>query len=690
MKRLLLALSLLLVPLSASAALQLSVVHDLQITIDPATGSLSARDRLSLPQTSNNYLNLRLARQVEIRDVRQGSTACPWQFDRGILHIGPLPSQTPQLPIEITYRGTFVDPVPTAPLNTENPGYGVAAAITPAGTFLAGGAGWYPDPGEGPALFRVEVHTPPGIWAVTAGRLVKRTTNNRGNVIVWQTEHPLPGLTLAAGAYQIGETHLGSLPIYTFFTGEHAKFASLYLSHASNDMQLYQKLFGLYPFPKFAVVENFFPTGYGFPSWTLLGSSIVPLPFIVTTSLAHEISHSWWGNGVRVDPRYGNWCEGLATYVADYLLKEQNSPAAARDYRLETLRSYASLVPPAADYPLADFVSRATKIDQAIGYGKSAMVFHMARRRVGDAAFWDGLRQVARTKMFAEASWDDFARAFDPKGRHGMKAFFAQWVQRSGAPVLRLEDVASVSKPGEFVVTGRVVQQDPTFDLALPLRIAGDGETVDQVLQISGSSTPFRFSVPFAPSHLWADPEDEVFRRLAPEELPPTVNTLRGSEHLMVIASQNATPQLRQAAKDLLIGLGQKASWVEEKALSEDQRAGQDILLVGWPTNPALRPPLPALLQVSPQKFRIGPKAYQATGDVLFAVLPRDSQHHNVTGVFLGLGGSGAQPAARKIPHYGRYSYLVFVDGQNQEKGTWPVTASPLLFTWPKGSPLSP
>ena len=58
---------------------------------------------------------------------------------------------------------------------------------------------------------------------------------------------------------------------------------------------------GPYPFPKFAIVENFFPTGYGFLSYTLLGGSVLKLPFIPETSLRHEIAHSWWGNGVLVD-----------------------------------------------------------------------------------------------------------------------------------------------------------------------------------------------------------------------------------------------------------------------------------------------------------------------------------------------------------------------------------------------------
>jgi hypothetical protein len=35
--------------------------------------------------------------------------------------------------------------------------------------------------------------------------------------------------------------------------------------------------------------------------------------------------------------------------------------------------------------------------------------------------------------------------------------------------------------------------------------------------------------------------------------------------------------------------------------------------------------------------------------------------------------------AARKITHYGKYSYLAFREGNNQAKGTWTASRSPLV-----------
>ncbi|HDY66683.1 MAG TPA: hypothetical protein ENH85_02705 [Candidatus Scalindua sp.] len=48
--------------------------------------------------------------------------------------------------------------------------------------------------------------------------------------------------------------------------------------------------------------------------YTLLGRTVIKMPFIVYTFLGHEIAHNWWGNSVFVDQEKGNWCEGLTTY----------------------------------------------------------------------------------------------------------------------------------------------------------------------------------------------------------------------------------------------------------------------------------------------------------------------------------------------------------------------------------------
>jgi hypothetical protein len=362
---------------------------------------------MTVRTAGQSSLALALSRNAAVENVAAGKKDLAFTFAGGTLRVA-LPPDLPGggvLSLTVSYRASFRDHVPEDPVNTEDPSYGVRATIREKGTFLSNSAGWYPEiPGSRP-VFRIRVEGPAGYEAVTAGRLVRRETEGPFTRSEWETRMPLGGLSLSAGPYRVREEAAGETKLYTYFYPGSDALSETYLAAAARYLALYRELFGPYPFEKFAVVENFFPTGYGFPSYTLLGSTVVRLPFIVKTSLGHEVAHSWWGNGVRVDYQKGNWSEGLTTYVADYLYKERASVEEGREYRRKMLRDYATLVTPGEDFPLRSFTSRDSPASRAVGYGKGAMVFHMARRLAGEDAFWKGMREVVREKMFREASW---------------------------------------------------------------------------------------------------------------------------------------------------------------------------------------------------------------------------------------------------------------------------------------------
>ncbi len=616
-------------------------------------------------------LSLSLAPHAAVKAVTSGGTPVPFSFKDGTVVL-PTPERGPGDNVELTvaYEAAFDDPVPENPVNTEDPGYGVSGAITDRGTFLSDAASWYPDIPASQAAFRVRVDAPAGIEAVASGRRVLRETSGGRTVSEWETSHLLPGLSLSAGRYTVREGQAGAIPVYGYFSPESDDLAEKYVRGAANFVAFYDNLLGTYPFEKFAVVENFFPTGYGFPSWTLLGKSIVRLPFILETSLGHEIAHSWWGNGVLVDSGRGNWSEGLTTYVADYLYKERASPEEGREYRLKILREYASLVPPDKDFPLRTFGSRSDPASRSVGYGKAMMVFHMARRLAGDDAFWKGLRAVARDRMGKPASWDDFDRAFSRPGESDPASFFRQWVDRPGAPVISLKDVAAKREGDRWKVTARLVQEKPYYEIRVPVRLVTDNGAVDAVIPLSGEDVRFSLSAAAKPRRLAADPDADVFRRLPLSEIPPAVNGIRGSASLVAVAARSLPPATLEAAKIVLAALGRDDIPVlREEETPPGRLSGHDVLYLGAPEGNGYLPPLPKGLVMGPRAFTLEGAAYDSPGDALFVVLPHPADSGRVCAVFLPLSPEAAAQAGRKIPHYGKYGYLAFSSGTNRAKG---------------------
>ncbi|MBZ0268591.1 hypothetical protein K8I85_10585, partial [bacterium] len=318
-------------------------------------------------------------------------------------------------PVELVveYAGVIADS-----LHSPDRAYGrsfetTSGRIVEQGAFLSGGTFWIPWSGEGSFTCDLTVEGPAGWRTMSQGRLAAERTGDARTTMQWICDDPMEEIYLIAGPYGITRRDHRGISLETWvYADTPADVSEPYLDAAAEAIDRYADEIGPYPFTKFALVENYWQTGYGMPSFTFLGDRVIRLPFIVHTSYPHEILHNWWGNCVGIDG--GNWCEGLTTYGADYAAKEAQGGTAARDYRRDTLLGYRDFAANGGkDFPLARFRERDSAATQAVGYGKTLMVFHMLRRSVGDERFRESLRRFYRDNRFRAASWEDVRVAFE-------------------------------------------------------------------------------------------------------------------------------------------------------------------------------------------------------------------------------------------------------------------------------------
>lgn len=675
-----------------SVAFQAS--HELTVVIDPDKGALSGTDRILLSDGPQDVLPIGLHPRIRIQSLQvNGRPQTAVTGDSGLAV--DLSGVDRSMPIELTlhYDGRFQDEAPILPVNTDNPGYGVTGTISPRGVLLLGGAGWYPAIDGAVETLRVRVEAPEGWTAVTAGRSTGVATMAGKTVSSWQIDPPAERLALSVGRYTTTTSQAGDIETATYFLSDDPRLADTYLKATADYLSGYENQFGPYPFPKFAIVENFFPTGYGFPSYTLIGGRVLRLPFIVQTSLGHEIAHCWWGNGVRIDPADGNWSEGLTSYVAEHQYQEMASAEAGRQHRQQLLRNYATIVAPQEDFPLRRFTHRYNPLTKVVGYDKSAMIFHMLRQTIGDTAFRKGLRRLYATRLHQETGWKDVQAAFEAVAGTNLAWFFDQWLDRAGAPTLWLEDVQTTTvSPETYRVQGVLRQTPPSYRLQVPITLASQTSEAMITVAINGPSAPFQVTVAGKPTRLAADPETHLFRRLAPMEIPASINKLkRNTPLLVVIPSDRITPVQQQTAQTLAAALGRSAMTIaREKDLDSNQVATHDLVVMGLPAHPLLKRTIEDHVILHPQGFDLNGETYRAPTDCFFGVWPHPLSQEHTMAVMLYGNQRHLETIARKIPHYGRYSFLVFAETTNRVKGTWPTASSPLVYNWPAVPPDSP
>ena len=519
------------------SAAQLTLHHELEVEILHDAKTLRGIDTIRL---SRGASRLRVAFRPGVRILAvEGATHT---YRDGVLHLNIETSDPSSTTVVLRYEGVFDDPFEAEPFSMDNPGQGVMGTITQDAAFFLAGSGWYPvileDTSE---TFRVSVTAPKGIYAVMEGRLETHTDEADRSRSIWSVARPSGPLAMFAGRYVVNERMHDKVRIATYFFPPNAGLSTRYLDAVQRHIGRYEALHGPYPFAKFAVVENFFPTGYGFPSFTLLGSRVLRLPFIPETSLRHEVAHCWWGNGVLVDATGGNWCEGLTTYVADYLSKEEHSMAEARGYRLRTLEKYALLAAGAQDFPLSTFRSRYNPASQAVGYGKAMFVFHMMRLRIGDAAFWAALRDIYAERLYQRTGWGHFMDAFAERGglrRDEVRTFHDQWITRPGALQLAMDSLRVVSAAGRPQVEGILIQKSPRFNVHVPVEVTAASASRRENVYLDDATEKFSIQMQETPRTVAADPDFDVFRLLYPEEIPATVNAVKGSSALAAVFAE--------------------------------------------------------------------------------------------------------------------------------------------------------
>ena len=564
--------------------------------------------------------------------------------------------------LRIDYEGTL--PPLDATIDYRSVMRMTRAMVSPAGSYLPAASSWYPS-GDGHFSYTVRLSLPRDQRGLVPGRLIDEGVSAGSYHARFEFDHPAEGIELMAGPYVVSEKLLrrpgaSAVRLRTYFYREIEPLAAGYLTDSRRYIERYSRMIGPYPFASFSVVASPLPTGFGMPTLTYLGKSVLRLPFIRATSLGHEVLHNWWGNGVYPDYSSGNWSEGLTTFMADYAYKEEASPEAAREMRLGWLRDYAAV--PATEQPsLAQFRSRAHGSAAAVGYGKSAMVFFMLRDLIGKKAFARGIRRFWSTNRFRVASWDDLRAAFEHASGRDLSWFFSQWVERAGAPRLRIGSAKVTVTAGSARLELDMAQSTPPYKLRVPVEIVTGSSTQKRWIEMSRVHQTAMLHLARAPDGVRLDPGLRLWRVLDPAQLPPILRQwILARAPRVALVSQGV--EIERATRVLTQSFFENPASIV--SIEDVLGRGEPVLLIGLTADidTAL-----ARLGLPPR-----PKALAGHGSAQIWTVRRTTDGPPVAVVSV-RDAPSLLALQRPLPHYGAQSYLVFEGSRAIDRGVWPA-----------------
>jgi aminopeptidase N len=684
------------------------VHHDLKVTLEPEKQFIRVTDTIHLPETiKGKKIHFLLHGDLTIT-----STSADVQINKetGELKSGFFGINTPEFEIKkeiplnhysisflkesepsfiLGYEGKIHHPIKKIGAEyargfSETPGI-----ICDQGAYLAGASFWVPWFNDDLVTFKLESTAQVPWDMVSQGKRSLHEQKNGKQITVWDSPEPMDEVYLIAAKFKEYGLKAGKVEVMAFLRGPDDNLANKYLETTGQYLEMYEKMIGLYPFSKFALIENFWETGYGMSSFTLLGEKVIRFPFILHSSYPHELLHNWWGNSVFVDYESGNWCEGITVYLADHLIKEQRGQG--EEYRKTTLQGYTHYAAnKKEEFPLTRFKARYDSLSSAIGYGKSMMLFHMLRQQVGDALFKKALQHFYKNNQYRRASFADVQKSFETVTGSDFEEFFHQWVTRTGAPEIRLSGAAVEKKENRYLLrfSLRQAHEQEPYAMRIPAAITLEGreEAVIKQLDTAEKKKTFEFSFDQRPLRIDVDPQFDVFRILHTGEIPPTLSNAFGADAVLILLPSGAPEAFFKGYEELADAWASESEGkIEVKKDSDVSSLPEDkaVWLFGWENirNDAIQTGIAAFpAEMNSESITIDGNRLPVHERSIIAAV-KNSKNPTQVVVLLSTDRPAALPGlGRKLPHYGKYSYLAFEGDEptNTFKGQWAAVNSPM------------
>jgi aminopeptidase N len=369
------------------------------------------------------------------------------------------------------------------------------------------------------AMSEMVVTAPAHYQVVSNGLLVEETDGADGTRVThWKQSVPIATWLYVLGVAEFAVQHVDDfrgLPIQTWVYRQD-RDAGFYdfAVPTKQAMEFYADYVGPYAYERLANITS--PvTGGGMEAATAImyhensvtGDRTVRWRNVII----HEIAHQWFGNAVTESDWDDVWLsEGFATYFTLLFIEH----AYGRDEFVDGLQSSADRVFTQYEsdpgYRIVhDDLDDMSRVSSGATYQKGSWILHMLRGRMGDEAFWAGIRAYYARYMNQNATTSDFQTAMEQASGLDLQTFFDQWLRDGGNPKLQGWWNYDATAGTVRIELNQTQTVGPMFEMPLEIGIYQDGQllptTIERV-ELDGGFHRFVIPVDAEPTDVKLDP----------------------------------------------------------------------------------------------------------------------------------------------------------------------------------------
>ncbi len=412
-------------------------------------------------------------------------------------------------------------------------GIKLAAIADPVSILLYPGR-WFPMVGLWTNRFTAEMHirVPSDERVIGSGSGVAAVKSVAGNRSEYTFNWGKPGFpgTIIAGKFLEPISSPGVNNIRVWVTDKHKANAAAFAHDASNQFEFMTTTFGQPESPRMNIVElpDDAVSAAWAPEMAAIAGNRIADPRNAQRLLANTLAHQWWGSEVSPATLNDAWITNGMSRYAELMYLEDTAgktafqsavtdvSAGALAYDTEPLSTVGRLDPFSPQF-------------QSMTLEKGAMVFHMLRWEMGDEVFTKFLRGLLSQFTDKSVRSGDVEKVAEAQSQLQLTAFFAQWLDGTGAPTFT--DKFTVFRLGNnkgFRTVGSIDQDLDLFRMPVELRIETDGKTEIRRVDVSGQESRYTVETFGRPRRITIDPQGWLLK--STPDLAVRVAVLRGQQ----------------------------------------------------------------------------------------------------------------------------------------------------------------
>jgi hypothetical protein len=209
--------------------------------------------------------------------------------------------------------------------------------------------------------------------------------------------------------------------------------------------------------------------------------------------------------------------EGFAEYLAGLVVESLDGPASFISWKTTKINNITTATNGALYLTEAEALNVSRIFSSRITYNKGSMVVHMLRWKMGDANFYQAVRNYLNDSnlAFGYAITTDLKAHLEAVNGASLSEFFNDWVYMQGYPTYTI--TAQNWGAGQAKITVSQTQSDPSvtyFEMPLEIRLSGaGGATHDVIVNHTTNGQQFIVSVPFVVTGVTFDPNKHIISK---------------------------------------------------------------------------------------------------------------------------------------------------------------------------------